>query len=263
MINSIISSYMIRIFGFFGLRVEKFVEKGKIQEYVNQLIPLTTEIELIRIGGDGDGGYLVPNDLENIVALFSPGVAETATFELEIARRGVISFLADFSVDNSPCEHANIQFEKVFIGSKKNEMYITLADWIKSKDLPDDGDLLLQMDIEGGEYETILSTSNEVLSRFRILVIEFHYLDKASTYFGNKVIIETFTKLLEQFAVVHIHPNNCCPPISVHGIEIHPCVEITLLRRDRFEQSRPTMHFPHELDWPNLEGRRDYQWNVI
>ena len=40
--------------------------------------------ELIRVGGEGDGGYLVPNILKNISYCYSPGVSFTASFEKEL-----------------------------------------------------------------------------------------------------------------------------------------------------------------------------------
>ena len=259
MIKALMSNWLIRIFGHFGIRVEKYVEKRKVLDFLEQLRPVTTEVELIRVGGNDDGGYLVPNDLDGIIALFSPGVAQTATFELEIANRGIRSYLADYSVDQSPSEHKYIQFDKKFVGSRNDEQFMTLAEWVHSKNLPVAGDLLLQMDIEGSEYETILSTTQDLLSRFRILVVEFHYLDKVSTYFGNKIIIETFSKLQSQFEIVHIHPNNCCDPVAIHGLQIHPCIEVTFLRRDRFQDSSPTSTFPHLLDRPNIKGKPDHR----
>ncbi len=262
MVWAFLFKYGSRTLGFFGLRVEQCVDRNTVRDFVELLRPVTTEVELIRIGGEDDGGYLIPNDLHGIIALFSPGVAETASFELEIANRGIKSFLADYSVEKSPSKHENIQFEKKFIGSRNNEQFLTLSDWIRSKDIPKVGDLLLQMDIEGSEYETILSTTSDILRRFRILVIEFHYLDKVSTYFGNKVITETLSKLLTEFEIVHIHPNNCCPPFAIHGMKIHPCIEVTFLRRDRFLNSSPTLRFPHALDRPNVKEKPDYLFNL-
>jgi hypothetical protein len=37
---------------------------------------------------------------------------------------------------------------------------------------PSAGDLILQMDIEGAEWPVILNASQEVLTRFRIIVLE-------------------------------------------------------------------------------------------
>ncbi len=44
------------------------------------------------MGGENDGGYLVPDDLEGIEYCFSPGVSNIATFELDCLNRG--SFLS-------------------------------------------------------------------------------------------------------------------------------------------------------------------------
>jgi hypothetical protein len=55
--------------------------------------------ELIRIGGDGDGAYLLPNVLDGLAACFSPGVADVSTFETEFPDRfGIPSYLCDASV---------------------------------------------------------------------------------------------------------------------------------------------------------------------
>ena len=86
MIREFVNNYMMKIVGYFGLRVERYVDKSKVREFVELLRPVTTEVGLIRVGGNDDGGYLIPNDLDGIIALFSPGVAQTATFEVEIAK---------------------------------------------------------------------------------------------------------------------------------------------------------------------------------
>ena len=53
-------------------------------------------------GPDGDGGYLVPDDLEGIVACFSPGVSNVAGFEKDCALKGMKVFMADASVEARP-----------------------------------------------------------------------------------------------------------------------------------------------------------------
>jgi hypothetical protein len=41
---------------------------------LERLYPVEGGHPLIRVGPDGDGGYLLPDDLSGIVACFSPGV---------------------------------------------------------------------------------------------------------------------------------------------------------------------------------------------
>jgi hypothetical protein len=64
------------------------------------LKPKASKTPLIRIGGDMDGAYLVPDDLDGIVACFSPGVSRTKYFEDFLAERyGIQSHMCDFSCD--------------------------------------------------------------------------------------------------------------------------------------------------------------------
>ena len=64
------------------------IKAENVQKVLNLLTPFNTEIPLIRVGGCGDGGYLLPDDLDGIVACFSPGVDATMTFDTEIMERG-------------------------------------------------------------------------------------------------------------------------------------------------------------------------------
>ena len=67
---------------------------------INAMIPKPSPCELIRIGGNSDGAYLVPDDLEGVQACFSPGVCNFKKFEDELATRfGIKSYMCDFSSD--------------------------------------------------------------------------------------------------------------------------------------------------------------------
>ena len=55
---------------------------------------------LSRVGGNWDGAYLLPDDLKNIAACFSPGVSNVKRFEDELLDRyGIPSHMCDFSSD--------------------------------------------------------------------------------------------------------------------------------------------------------------------
>ena len=232
-------------------------EKQKVVEFLELVKPIRTNRDLIRIGGNADGGYLIPDDIESIDTCFSPGVSAVADFENDLAKRGIKCFLADFSVEKPPIENALFDFEKKYLGSRNDETFMTLESWIKAK-APDKSDLILQMDIEGAEYSVISDTSTETLDKFRILVIEFHGLDYLFNRMGFELINLTFTKILKSFAVVHIHPNNYFGPIECDGIIVPPIMEFTFLRKDRITQKSRDLSFPHELDRANVAQHADF-----
>ena len=97
---------------------------------------------------------------------------------------------------------------------------MTLDEW-KRATVPDyHDDLLLQMDIEGAEFEALFSASAGLLSQFRIMIIEFHYLQELLNKPYFTLASRLFERLLRTHSVVHIHPNNCCGSIRSRGLVI-------------------------------------------
>lgn len=229
----------------------KATRKADILGLIAKLHPIATEIDLIRLGPDKDGGYLVPDDLEGIEACFSPGVSDASDFELACAQRGMQVFLADYSVAGPATEHENFHFTKKFVGATTSEQFMTMADWVGRAPIGADTDLLLQMDIEGYEYETLLSMPDDLLRRFRIIVIEFHRLHHLWSAPFFRLASSAFTKMLQTHSCVHLHPNNCRSSIYLQGVEIPRVMEFTFYRNDRFQRRGHAWRFPHPLDRDN------------
>lgn len=241
-----------------GIYVDPIIPVSRLQRLTQRLQPIATGIELLRIGAESDGGYLIPDDLTEISACFSPGVDQIASFEAGLLKYGIPSHLADFSVDGVPEGISVASFTKKFIRANNNIESISLENWIKSKpEYVENKDLILQMDIEGGEYESILSTPNEILKKFRIAAIEFHNIETwaQSDYFS--IVEATFEKLLEIFYVVHNHPNNAMGIVNLNGFLTPRLLEITFLRKDRALSYDKFMKLPHPLDRANIQSMPD------
>ena len=229
-----------------------------LHDFFKMVQPVATNHPLIRLGCDGDGGYLVPDDLDGITACFSPGVSTVADFEVNLAERGIPCYLADYSVNEAPVQHPLISFEKKFLGLENNEVFTTLDAWV-AKHTPNKTDFLLQMDIEGGEYDVLFDVSDKTLQQCRILVIEFHHLDRLIINEGFRFLNLIFKKLDKYFKVVHIHPNNCAPSYTYGEFEIPPIMEFTFLRRDRIFEAKPARDFPSHLDRTNVREVPDFK----
>jgi hypothetical protein len=121
-----------------------------------------------------------------------------------------------------------------------------------------EGDLLLQIDIEGSEYDVILSTPLEILEKFRIIVIDFHYLKSLITVAGGKLISLTFSKILQAFEIVHIHPNYCREPVNYKNYTISPIMEFIFIRKDRVIKSKEGFIAPNPMDRPCDPSRKNF-----
>lgn len=222
-----------------------------VQKLITAMRPCASGHELVRMGPDGDGGYLVPDDLSGISACFSPGVCSVSDFEKSCAELGMQVFMADKSVEGPASSHEKFHFIKKFVGSFSTTDFITMDEWVASSNLAPDSDLLLQMDIEGFEYETLLNVSDHLMRRFRVIVIEFHSLDALWNQGFFRLASRAVEKLLQTHACVHVHPNNCRGAVVKSGISIPPVMEFTFLRKDRLKPSSQKLVFPHPLDFDN------------
>ena len=226
-------------------------------DFFGSVKPVKTNYDLVRIGGERDGGYLIPDDLVGIDTCFSPGVSKNASFESDLTARGIHCYLADYSVESAPIENPLVDFLKKYLGTTDDDVYTTLQTWVNHK-APHSHDLLLQMDIEGAEYAVILDTPLEILEKFRIIVIEFHELDDLFAETSFKLIDLSFSKLLKYFEIVHIHPNNWVHPVKCNNFTIPPAMEFTFLRKDRVLHKQRNTDFPHRLDRANNADNRDF-----
>lgn len=240
-----------------GYRLSRATKDGALARFLSDMAPRPIATPLIRVGGEGDGGYLVPDCLDGIVACFSPGVAQTCGFELDLAGHGIRTHMADFSVEGPPVPNPLFGFEKKFLGTVDDDRFTRLQSWVARHE-PAGGDLLLQMDIEGAEYTVLLDTPPEILRRFRIVVVELHAFDQVFVASTFDFYRQAMGKLLTDFDVVHIHPNNCSRLRSNGVHQVPRVLEVTFLRRDYVvvDPGR-TLAFPHPLDRPNIAGRAD------
>lgn len=216
--------------------------------------PVFTNHELIRVGGIGDGGYLVPDDLEGITSVFSPGVDTSSKFELFFAERGVKCYLVDGSVEKAPVSHVNFNFRKNFVHQGPSSgSWINFNDWVVSNS-PMDGNSILQMDIEGGEWQILNKINDTVLTSFRIIVIEFHGLHQLAYATSFETIKNTMELLEIHFDLVHLHPNNAESAQKFAGFEVPPTIEATYIRKDRVTKRSPQILISHPLDSKNIEN---------
>jgi hypothetical protein len=125
------NEYLKDFFLRFNLILNKYDKNQKklISDFLKKIKIIDSGYDLIRIGEDSDGGYLVPDILDQIEYCFSPGVGPTSTFEDNLSNFNIKSYLADGTVDYSGMH----DFIKKNLNSFNDEKNITLDAWINEK----------------------------------------------------------------------------------------------------------------------------------
>ena len=97
---------------------ERSASKNELEAFFARFREKYVPCTLTRIGGQGDGGYLIPDCLDNIRYCFSAGVGNVADFEQDLSDKyNIKSFMADGSVERAPVQGGNFEFMKKFIGN--------------------------------------------------------------------------------------------------------------------------------------------------
>ncbi|CAN1484201.1 hypothetical protein MCERE3_00026 [Candidatus Nanopelagicaceae bacterium] len=246
----------------FELQLNKTTPRETLLEFRKMLTPVDNGFELIRAGSESDGGYLVPDDLKGMSKIISGGCDSAWSFEkFFLEQYDVESIIVD-RISKKPIDLSpRIEYVDAWFGEGDNFAFVSLASILNGLEKTSEPELLLQLDIEGAEFSEVQRIPEEELKRFRILVIEFHGLDRAiNREFHKSVILPVFKKILKDFDLVHSHANNCCGAISIHGVNFPRVLELTFHNKSRREGSLKVRTIPNQLDVPNDPSKADLKW---
>lgn len=227
----------------------------ELRSTLDTLRPLNAGYRLLRLGPQGDGGYLVPDDLAGIGLGLSAGVAGAWGFEEDLRDRyGIPSVLID-RVD--PSEDIPFPVDNAWLAPSTDVGFLSLDDWV-SRRAPDNVDLILQMDIEGSEWMTLSAATPRTLRRFRIILVEFHGLHRlADKSTHDQIMAPLLHRLDRDFVCVHAHANNAMGADLRSGIDVPYLLETTWLRRDRLLTPLSAAQLPHAQDSSNVSDQPD------
>ena len=226
-------------------------------EYYNKLCNLLLlkkpKYNYIRLGRAHDGGYILVDDFnENNGIVYSLGISDDISFDKDLANRGYEVYMYDNSIECPPDEHNLFHFFKYGIGCGDN--LHTLDDILIENNHIMNKNMILKMDIEGFEYETIYAIDEANLQLFSQIIIEFHDI---ITY-NNLLIFPVLEKLNKYFQCVHIHGQDVAPIVRIGSDRVLPnYIEVTYINKSKYEFTNDKCMLPLPIDMPTYNHRRE------
>jgi len=175
-----------------------------------------TNCTLKRFGGANDGGYLMcENLIPGVESAYSYGIGGSDAWGCDVSTQYDVAVhqYDCFDVRSVSCDGGRLVRHDACIGpeAKRDEewrVFDTLANQIARN-----GDaakrILVKMDVEGAEWDSLLATPDEILARIDQLPMEFHGVDQQR-------FVTLVKKLKRTFHLVHLHFNNwaCSPDVA-------------------------------------------------
>lgn len=207
--------------------------------------------EFIRKGDNKDGGYVMVNDLSNRDTLFSIGVGDTISFDLDCENQVSKIVLIDDSVPDFRVPNDNYSLHRKKLGIIDDNLSITLD---KLLNIYPSADYILKIDIEGDEWKILPSLPAKILNKFRQIIIEFHSIFDLAELSSKQ---KTLSQLLATHCPVVAHPNNI-GGYQIIGNQLFPNVlETTWLRRNSYEFMQGMDSRVLDLQKPNDPEKSD------
>jgi hypothetical protein len=162
---------------------------------------------LRRFGSANDGGYLMcENLLGETQSAYSYGIDTEDNWGCEVSQKlGVTVHQYDCFTPHRPtCENGKFVYHNECIGPRAETIDARPFDTLTHQ-IAKNGDtsktLLVKMDIEGAEWDSLLATPDEVLARIVQMPMELHGVN-------DRRFIEAVKKLKKTFYLVTVHFNN-------------------------------------------------------
>lgn len=226
-------------------------------------------LKKLRVGNrQGDGGYVMVDEFSGIKAALSLGIGDEITWDVEMSEKGIHVFQFDHTVEapEGVANNPRLHFFKCGIASYADpqQNVKTIGDILADEMADYPGDLILKMDIEGHEWDSLAHISEEVFSRFRQICLEIHNpLARPGQWVWRNRNLSVLQKLHRKFAPVHLHANNAGFVKKLFGLTVPRALEITYLRRDGQSFSDSTDAFPGEYDVPNVSSNPEIMINEL
>lgn len=253
-----------------GSRLVDFVTLLKKYDASDQDGP----INLVRVGKDYDGGYVVPEKaLKSSDVLLGYGILDDISFEegfSYIYQKPSYGF--DCTTTNIEIKNKLAHFIPECIGSsddiqrglytnsdKKFTSFDQQLDYLGLKNKK----LFIKIDIEGNEYSVI----NDILkysSNITGIAMELHFDNNLYQFKLAKDLINLIKK---DFVLLHIHGNatarNVFTASNVQG-KIPRVIELTYINKNlvtEYNISKDQKH-PTILDMPSCQGMEDHKFEI-
>jgi hypothetical protein len=162
---------------------------------------------LKRYGGAHDGGYLMcENLIDGVQAAYSYGISTEDNWGCDVSREFNVAIhqYDCFTPHRPTCKGGRFVFHDECVGPKSETVdgqpFDTFASQI-ARNGDAEKNLLVKIDIEGAEWDSLMATPDAVLDKISQMPMELHGTDE-------RKMLDTVRRLKRQFHLVNLHFNN-------------------------------------------------------
>ena len=195
-------------------------------------------------GGRKSTAYVMLDELDGIKIAYSFGIGDQAwflSFDQELADRNIDIYMYDHTINKLPYENPKFHYQKIGLGGRnqKSPTLKTLEEILKENGHLNEKDMILKVDIEASEWESLLDFPDEYLKNFRFMLFELHFFNGQ---FG--LYTKVLSKLSKYHQIFYVHCVNCGEVLQFGDMRICAGLEVSYVIKEGHEFGKDDSIYP-------------------
>ena len=207
-----------------------FVEKRESNSWIyNYLYPRKIFGKKRKLyGTKNDGGYVLLEDLNDIKIAYSFGIGPSVDFDKELANNNIDVYMYDHTITKLPFQNPNFHYFHIGLSRKSNneQNLKSLEQLIEDNGHINEKNMILKIDIEYNEWESLIDVPDNLLKQFKYILIEFHFEEDFELY--KKVL----KKLNRNHQIFYIHCNLCSKVKIIDDLLLCTSLEVSYIIKE-------------------------------
>lgn len=220
----------------------------------------------ILIGPKRDGCYVLLNDLENIKIAYSFGIARKIQFDKYLADKGIDVYMYDHTIDSLPYNNSKFHWKKIGIAGRKksNKLLKSLEEIIIENGHSSEKNMILKIDVEHAEWESLRDLPFKYLSQFKYILIEFHFKDERVLN-ESLLYYKVIKKLYKTHQVFYVRCQNRYNIVKFGNNRICHALEVSYIIKKDYEFTQDSTIYPiEEFDFSRyIPKREEMNLNIL
>lgn len=221
----------------------------------------------ILLGEKIDGCYVLLDDFENIKYAYSFGINRNIQFDKALADKGIDVYMYDHTINSLPYENPKFHWKKIGLcgmRTKKPNLK-NLEQLIAENGHSKEKNLILKMDIEHWEYESLIDLKEETLNQFKYIAIEYHFKDQTK-FKSNNLYYNVLKKISKTHQAFYTRCNGNRGHIVQFGFNrICHIIEVSyIIKKDNIFLKDEAIYPLYEFDYSvPQKGKLEMNLNLL
>ena len=221
----------------------------------------------ILLGEKSDGCYVLLDDFENIKYAYSFGISTNIQFDKALADRGIDVFMYDHTINSLPYENPKFHWKKIGLCGMRNQYYNmkNLEELIAENGHINEKNMILKMDIEHWEFESIIDLKEDTLNQFKYILVEYHFKDETE-FKSDNLYYNVLKKISKTHQSFYARCNGDRGHIVQFGINrICYIIEVCyIIKKDNTFKKDEAVYPLYEFDYSIPEkGKLEMNLNIL